>query len=367
MQPLFHFLLPGALLVLGSVFAAPVCAQDLPTPSDSLDVEDFSSFGNADASANRPYASQKVLLQSPTKLISVGYEGQGHFDFNSVGPHRQLFVPRPEPNPTGSEPTASTELDERVNRFGGLRLGFNAPVISNSKLILNLGLTYWNTDVNINNPRTSSLFTGLNRGLRSTGFNATVFRPLNEKNYLLVQGNIDLNGTYRNFDDVSSKGLTYSGTAIYGWKPTESYMWGLGVTRTYRAGQLLHIPVVYYFRTFSPKWGVEAIFPARVNLRRSFGANSLLMLGYEIEGNAYYLGSVNGQDMYLRRGELKPRLTYERKLTGFVWLSAQAGYRYNYRFDAFSTQNPEGNDNPVFTNTLTNPLYFNLSINLVSP
>ncbi|RSK48478.1 DUF6268 family outer membrane beta-barrel protein [Hymenobacter rigui] len=358
-----RFLLPGVLLALDFLPLTSATAQDLPTaPADSLGQDDFSSFGNADATENRPYASQKVLLQSPTKLISVGYEGQMSFDLNSTGPHQSGLVPGPGPTPP-----ADTKVGNRVNRFAGLRLGFNAPVISNSSLILNLGLTYWNTGVRIANADRTPLFRSLEDGLRSTGFNATVFRPLNDKNYLLIQGNVDLNGTYRNFDDISTKGLTYSGTAIYGWKPTDSYMWGLGVTRTYRAGQQLHIPVVYYFRTFNPKWGVEAIFPARVNVRRSFGANSLLMLGYEIEGNAYYLGAVNGQDVYLRRGELKPRITYERQLAGFIWLSGQVGYRYNYRFDAFNNQNPTGDNTPLFENKLGNPLYVNLSINLVSP
>lgn len=328
-----------------------------PAPTDSLD---FGEFGDADDKAARTFATQKVLYLSPTKLISVGYEGQPGFDITSTGPH----VDRPR---TGPDPIPVVETTQKVDRFAGLRLGVNAPVISRSNFILNLGLTYWNTGVRISNLGESALFSALNRGLRSTGVNATVFKPFDNKHFLLLQANADLNGNYRNFDDLSSEALTYSGTAIYGWKPNDNFMWGLGVTRTYRAGQLLHIPVVFYNRTFSPRWGVEAVFPARANLRRNFGTSSLLMLGYEIEGNAYYLGPVNGQDIFLRRGELKPRVTYERQLAGFVWLSAQVGYRYNWRFDGYATQNPKGDDNPVFTNDLGNPLYFNVSINLVSP
>ena len=59
---------------------------------------------------------------------------------------------------------------------------------------------------------------------------------------------------------MSSKALTYSGTGIYGWKRNDNLQWGLGVSRTYRAGQLLHIPVVFYNRTFSPQWGVRGHF-----------------------------------------------------------------------------------------------------------
>ncbi|WP_240410361.1 DUF6268 family outer membrane beta-barrel protein [Hymenobacter oligotrophus] len=343
-------LLAGLLLA-----AAPALAQTTPTPppaapADSLD---FGEFGDADAQASRAYATQKVLYLSPTKLISVGYETQTGFDLTARGPQAA----------SGTAPEVTTP----VNRFGGLRLGFNAPVISRSSFILNLGLTYWNTGVGLDNAEQRPLFTALRRGLRSTGVNATVFKPFDNKHFLLLQANADLNGNYRGFDDLSGEALTYSGTAIYGWKPNDNFMWGLGLTRTYRAGQLLHIPVVFYNRTFSPRWGVEAVFPARVNLRRSFGTSSLLMFGYELEGNTYYLGPVGGQELFLRRGEMKPRITYERQLAGFVWLSAQVGYRYNWRFDVYDSQNPGGSNREVYTNTLGNPLYFNLSVNLVSP
>ncbi|WP_232066270.1 DUF6268 family outer membrane beta-barrel protein [Hymenobacter sp. BT18] len=337
-------------VVAALVLATGAQAQDTPAPpaapapADSLD---FGEFGDADGQAARTFATQKVLYLSPTKLISLGYEGQPGFDLTTSG---QTFDP---------------PLTQEVERFRGLRLGVNAPVISRSNFILNLGLTYWNTSVQV--PGSPGLWQALNKGLRSTGVNATVFKPFDIKRFLLLQASADLNGNYRSFGDVSSQALTYSGTAIYGWKPNDNFMWGLGVTRTYRAGQLLHIPVAFYNRTFSPRWGVEAVFPARANLRRSFGTSSLLMLGYEIEGNAYYLGPVDGQDIFLRRGELKPRITYERQLAGFVWLSAQVGYRYNWRFDGFTTQNPTGDDKPLFENTLGNPLYFNVSVNLVSP
>lgn len=337
-----------AALALATATARAQVTPAPPSPAaPAADSLDFAEFGDADGKEARTFATQKVLYLGPTKLISLGYEAQTGFDLTTTG---QTFDP---------------PLTQEVDKFRGLRLGVNAPVISRSNFILNLGLTYWNTSVGV--PAAPGLWKALGRGLRSTGVNATVFKPFDNKHFLLLQASADLNGNYRSFDDVSSQALTYSGTAIYGWKPNDNYMWGLGLTRTYRAGQLLHIPVVFYNRTFSPRWGVEAVFPARANLRRSFGTSSLLMLGYEIEGNAYYLGPVDGQDIFLRRGELKPRITYERQLAGFVWLSAQVGYRYNWRFDGFTTQNPTGDDKPVYENTPGNPLYFNVSVNLVSP
>lgn len=348
MTPRLILLTAAAVLLAGASYAQDTPA---PAPADSLD---FDSFGSADGKTVQTYATQKVAYLTPTKLISIGYELQGPFSIESAGPHR-----------AGA---ASTELNQDVDRYRGLRLGVNFPVISRSSFILNLGLTYWGTGTRINGAASSELFTALNRGLRTTGVNGTVFKPFDDVHFMILQANADLSGNYRGFDDLDSKQLTYSGTAIYGWKRSDQLMYGLGVTRTYRAGQLLHIPVLFYNRTYSPKWGVEAIFPARVNLRRNFGTSSLLQLGYELEGNAYYLGqTTGGNEMYLRRGEMKPRITYERQLSGFWWVSAQLGYRYNWRYNVFTDQNPKGDNSPLFDNTLGNPVYFNISVNLVSP
>jgi hypothetical protein len=219
-------LLCSFVLTLGLAAAAPALAQTAPvpagipapvTPTDSVEVEEFGEFGDADGKSAQAYATQKVLYLSPTKLISVGYELQPSFDITSSGPD----IP-------------SSEVTQSVERFGGVRLGVNTPVISRSNFILNLGLTYWNTGVRIASPEQSQQFRALNRGLRSTGVNATAFKPLNEKHFVIVQANADLNGNYRDFDDVSSKAMTYSGTAIYGWKRNDNYMWGLGLTHVPR-------------------------------------------------------------------------------------------------------------------------------------
>ena len=340
------------ILLRGLLLLSPWLAYSQTDTTKTND--NFEGFGDADDKVVKTYCTQKVSYLSPTKLISIGYETQLPFHLYSVGTHGQ----------TQAISTAETH----VNRFGGLRLGLNTPVISRSNFILNLGLTYWNTGVTLANPeRSANLFSTLS-SLNSTGLNATIFKPFNNKNYLIIQASADINGNYQSLDALNSKGITYSGSVIYGWKKNDNLMWGLGITRTYRAGQVLHIPVIYYNRTFNQKWGIEAIFPARLHVRRNFSPSSYLMAGYEIEGNTYYLGnSASGSDLYLRRGELKPRILFEKQIKGFVWFSAQVGLRYNWRFNVFNSQNPTDNQVPLFENTLGNSLYFNIGINLVSP
>ena len=330
---------------------------------DSTATENFDDYGDMDGKPAKTYCTQKVLYLSPTKLISIGYEAQ--LPYTLTTPANSSVVV-PGPGPTSPLPPLSPIGFATATR--GLRLAFNTPVVSRSNFILNLGLTYWNSAYRIEDVVSweSGLVRNLEQnGLRSTGLNATLFKPFDNKRFLIAQANADLNGDYRRASDISGRNMTYSATAIYGWKKSDNLMWGLGVSRTYRAGALLYVPVLFYNRTFNQQWGVEVLLPARASLRRNFGTKALLLLGYELEGNAYYLSQ---SGTYLRRGELKPRITFERQIKDFVWLSVQAGLRYNWRFDAYRTQNPQGRDEkPVAENRLGNPLYFNVSLNLVSP
>ena len=351
------------LLAAAGLFVAAPAAAQVPDTARTAPVENFDQFGDASADGATNYATQKVLYLTPTKLISLGYEAQLPFDLTTMGPS-----PRSGTAPTGAE------VSTRVNSARGIRLALNAPVISRNDFIFNLGLTYWNTGLDLANPERSPYFAKLQDGLRTTGINTTIYNPFDNKRFFLLLLNLDASGNYRGFNDLQAEHFTFSATGIYGWKPNDNLQWGLGLTRTYRAGQLLYIPVLLYNRTFSPQWGCEVVFPARAEIRRNFGTKALLKLGYELEGNTYYLGKVGADEVYLRRGELKPRLTFERQVSGFVWVSAQAGLRYNYRNDAFRNQNPTGekestlgSEPSLFKNTLTNPLYFNLSLNLVSP
>jgi hypothetical protein len=233
-------------------------------------------------------------------------------------------------------------------------------------MTVSIGANIWNSNVDLQEIPTDNFSRNISQ-LNSIGLNSTVFKPFNEKNFAILQVSGDINGNYTNLGDINTRGFTFSATAIYGWKKSDNFMWGLGVSRTYRAGALIHIPVVLYNRTFNKKWGIESIFPAKLNIRRNLSPTSFLMLGYEIEGNTYQIASSGANDLYLRRGELKPRLSYEQKLNGFIWLAAQAGMRYNWRFDAFDDKNPVKNEKMLVENTLGNALYFNLSLNFVSP
>lgn len=342
-------------LLLLAFSAVVAFAQD---PDTTVVEEDFSMYADVElADDTKRYCTSKVLDLSPNKLISVGYDFQGGYDL-TLGRWGEL---------------PGTAL--RVNSVQGIRLAGNFPIISKTNMLLNLGVNYAEAHFDIDQAQQHPLARELNeRGLRTAGIAATMFKPFNEKNFVLVQGVFDLNGDYF-LPDFQSLSLTrFSATAIYGWKKHDRLMYGFGLSRTYRVGEANVIPVFLYNYTWpSRKWGVESIFPARANLRRTFNARTLAFFGYELEGQTYRISSLRGeQNMVnpeLRRSELRIRFTFERSIKDFIWLSLQTGLRYNWAFnlDEGNFFRGFGNDPYVQENTLANTFYVNFSINLVSP
>lgn len=340
-------------LLLLTVLSMSAQVDSTKTDKDNIN---FDEFVSADGETSKVFCNQKITYLSPYRFISLGYENIFSAPISSVS------------NPSTSNSNTSTNT---INNLGGIRLALNTPVISKNNISVSVGATLWNSNVALEDLPTDDFTKNLTQ-LNSMGLNATVFKPFNEKNFAILQVSGDINGNYTSLAGINGKGFTFSASAIYGWKRSDNFMWGVGVSRTYRAGALIHIPVILYNRTFNKTWGIETVFPAKLNIRRNFSPTSFLMLGYEIEGNTYHIASTSStsslsNELYLRRGELKPRLSYEQKLNGFIWLAAQAGVRFDWRFDAYDSKNTSSQEKLLVANTLGNALYFNVSLNFVNP
>jgi len=351
------------------------------TPQATED-EDFSMYDQvdfADQSARR-YCSPKIEGLSPAKLISIGYDYQGGYGLGAGA-----FTNKA--SDYSWTPDSVNVLDSR-----GLRLGFNIPVVSRTNLVWQMGANYWEQRYAIEGlngePSNSShpLIQSLQEnGLRTLGVNTTLFKPLDDRRFLLFQGSADLNGDFSLPGLMPLKYLKYSAALIYGIRPNEKKQWGLGIARTYRVGELNYIPVfLFNWTDRSNKWGSEILFPARAHVRYTFNPRNMLFGGFELEGQSYRLWdspslmsyNLRGEDLEIRRGEIRLRAMYEFSLKDFVWMSVQAGYRINYRYEVDRLEGGQEiyrafgllSDAPyVMENRLGNPLYFQVSVNLVSP
>ena len=363
--------LTTAAIVLAST---PVFAQTDGASDDDIDWSLYEDLGFEDESMKR-YANAKIEGLSPAKLISIGYDFQGPYSITAG----EL------------EMADGTILDGgdaiQVNSTGGIRAGFNLPVVSQNNLVWQMGANYWNTSYNyaeaptsLDNPLHQTLS---EHGLRTSGINTTIYKPLDDTQFILFQGSADMSGTY-GASAMPAQYLKYSAAALWGKRPTEKKQWGVGLARTYRVGELNYIPVILYNTTSANnKWGTEALFPARVHVRRTINPRNMVFLGYELQGQSFRMYEnlpgfdLRDEDLEIRRGEIRVRAVYEFSLKNFIWMSIQAGYRINYRYDvdrlvagpdiyrAFGLI--DGTPAYAQMNGLTNPFYVNISVNLVSP
>ena len=343
------------------------------TDTSNSDDFDFSDFELA-APAEKAFCNNKVLGQSPTSLIGLYYNLQGGHELNSYA--------FDDGNGNKLNSRSDIESAHEVSLMG------NFPLLSRNNILINLNAVYQEQRYSVDNFTTNNPFNTIieNEVLRRSALIFTVFKPLNDRTFLLGQIGAELNGNY-SADNREFATPFIPAALIYGWKPSDRLMYGFGVSRTYLGGALNYLPVVYYYHTFSnEKWGVEALLPARAMIRYRFNSEKLLSFGYNFMGASYALtnfGSISqdvapnynslaqAQDVQLRRSGIRAGFNYQQALSGFIWLSVEAGYRINYSYNVDEGGDflrLLGDDTPFFMeNEFTNPLYFTIGLSYVSP
>lgn len=340
------------VLLLGCFTTTKLFAQE--------EVEDYSQYENVETTGKpaKTYCTSKIIGISPSKLISVGYDFQSS---NTL---------------TAGAYDVFLKQDAKIEYNSGLRVMANVPVISNVKGIITLGATYAETKYKFAsgtsavNPLIGTLE---KNGLSTMGLNTTIFKPINAKIFALLQTSLDWNGDYSLGKMPDGNQLKVSAALLFGKKKHDRRMFALGISRTYRGGEQLYVPILLYNYTINPKWGIECLLPARGNIRYTVNSRNMLFAGFELEGNSYRLNNMMNDfkspynALELRRSEIRARLTYEFSVYKFWWLSLQAGYRVNYKYKMDDGEFYGRKQDFITENKLTNPFYMMLSLNLVSP
>ncbi|MBZ9650629.1 DUF6268 family outer membrane beta-barrel protein [Psychroflexus montanilacus] len=356
------------------------------------DDEDYSMYDDFELEDDTPvkrYAKPTISGMSPQKFIGVSFDAQMPYDYE----FSEVRFPQTlnngfdvdEDNP-GVNEAGTAEFT------GGFRFNTNIPIISKSSFVWQSGINFMDTRYNIrenlNSPQSPVVLPDgtqartlgqiLNEdGLRNINWTNTLFFPLNEKDFIVFQGQMDLSGNY-DFDNFQSLNtLRYSAAAVYGRRVNDYYRWGIGISRTYRVGNLNYVPVIMYdWTSKNRKWGTEILFPAKAYVRYNINSNSLLLAGFDLEGQSYRIDdySINGNSYEIRRGEVRPKLEFQTRISGYIWATVQAGYRMDWSYDADELDSNRdffrgffGNQDFGMINNLGNPLFFNVGLNFVSP
>ncbi|WP_338759351.1 hypothetical protein WAF17_11565 [Bernardetia sp. ABR2-2B] len=348
-----------------SFFAnAQVDTGDVIESDDDLDF-DMDGFEEADDTVIKQYCNNKINNLNPTTLVGLSYDFMFGAELEST-------------NPDDSDSTFSYNSPISLNQ--GIRLDANVPLVSKSNIILNATFSYWESRYNFDQVDTRDpLAVSLNNnGLRTATLGVLAFKPLDEKHFLIFQAATSLNGNYTfgtyDFGEVEPDfgKMKYTASLLYGWKKSDNQNIAVGLTRTYRGGRLLHIPIFLWNKTFNSKWGMELLLPARGGIRYNFSALSSINFGYELEGQSYLLqNSPSAPDLFatnnyeLRKSEIRGRIMLNQALSSFIRLNIQAGVAPAYRFDLEDDGSNDGNQ--VSVGSLGLPMYFRIGLNFVSP
>lgn len=351
----------------------------LPLMAQDDDDEDWDIYGDlelVDDSNVKRYARPTIVGLSPTRFFSLSYDRQLGYDMNLSAAR----FPASGNSGWGVDEDAPVSESGRVNFTGGVRFNSNIPVISKSNLVWQSGLNYMRVGYNISDVQSQPDASGLTqildeRGLNNLNWTNTFFVPISEQNFFIVQAGLDMSGDY-SWGLQPFNTIRWSLAAVYAKRVSESKRWGLGLARTYRVGNLNYVPVVMYDVTSADrKWGTEILFPARAHGRYNFSKNSLLLFGYELEGQSYRINdfSVGNNSYEIRRGELRPRLEFQKQVSGPFWMHVQAGYRMDWTFNADELEGSReffrgffGTQQFGMVNSLSNAVYFNIGISFVT-
>ena len=319
------------------------CAQT-PTgtyPSAAPTAQDTAA--GTQQSDRQRFANPSVLGMGPSKGLVVRYERMPRFGVTSSG-----------------QVVGIQDYKGEIDKNARLSIKGYIPALNHPHLKVVVGLSYEREEFRFTGPATNyELYGNIeDKGLKSTSAQVVVLRPVNEVHWWLARAKGELSGDYNSNELTRSDYFRFSAEAIYGWKRSPRFSWGLGVQYGYTFGRLSLYPAVLYNRTFNNRWGVEAIFPARVTFRYNASESSLFYAGYSVDGYNYILKLRNNlsrvnadgtpvidkkalSTLELRETEVKFRLRWERELFSFLWMGAEGGYRYNYAFDAFDRTNAD--------------------------
>jgi hypothetical protein len=327
------YLLPALLAC-----AVQAHAQDVPRifPAPAPTAID-SAHGSADLADKQQFANPSVLGMGPSKGIILHYERTTPF---SVAASSQV--------------AGVSDYNTDAKRNGKLIFKGYIPAWNRPHLKVIVGLNYDREEFKFREQATNyGLFDNIeNKGLKSTGVQLAVIRPVDAVHWYLARVKGELSGDYTSSTDIGNTNY-FRGSleAFYGWKRSPRFSWGVGFQYGYTFGRLSLYPAIIYNRTFNDRWGIEALFPARVSARYNASERSLFYAGYSVDGFNYIValrqelplgpGKQPLRSLELRETEVKFRLRWERELLSFLWLGAEGGYRYNHAFDAFDRTNTD--------------------------
>jgi len=300
------------------------------------------------------------------------------------------------PRPVGLSINYERVLDYRINTTSNvdgypdgegeinynrrIKLKFRVPLVDKDKFKLTYGFTYAHEEFRFADvdELDYDLYKSLeDKSLKSLGSSFYFLFPRRNNTFFAIRMKINLNGDYYLKGVDLFDFLKVSAGPLWGFKKSDNLMYGFGFAYTYTFGDPSIAPLFAYYNTFNDKWGVEALLPLEAKLRYTINDGALMYLAAETRGASYTIKLAepafgSNKTVELRHSEIKISMYFKKEIYDFIWLSVNAGYRYNLNFN-LAESNRNRNPTNFFQrdylteSQLEDAFFFNIGLNLVPP
>ncbi len=263
--------------------------------------------------------------------------------------------------------------EAEVRKLEDLAFSLRLPVSWSGQTKIIAGLEYAYREYNFKQPEKLeyNFYENLeNKHLNALSFRAYILHSLDEKRFIGSRIGAELNGDYHDLVLPFTKRMKYSFAALYGWKADAYTTYGAGLYYSYVWGRPSVYPAFLWNRTYSEKWGVEALLPQSFRLRYTFNPQTFLLGGLRVSGESYHILSEQAplsaySDLELRNSNVFAFLEFEREIYDFLWFGLTGGFRYNVNF--YMSEKNSFSNSRILENEVAASPYFNASLFVVPP
>jgi len=257
------------------------------------------------------------------------------------------------------------------------RFKVKVPIIHRPNFTFLLGFAHYREEydvTNLSNGELSILNAINDRTLKSSRISLYLLKPINQKFYLALKGDVSFNGDYNGIINFDERYLKYNIGVLLGVKPKPTLEWAVGLLfrSSFIRSSVPVLPFGLYNRTFNEKWGIEAVLPVSIKARYNINEKNLILFGPEYESRSYSLDKINNgnssnaySEFFMKRSEVKFSVTYQHKISDWVWLNAQTGYSHNFN-TSFTEIDYKGTALPVAIVFPTDGVFFKVGV-FISP
>jgi len=265
---------------------------------------------------------------------------------------------------------STSKETKEISQNESIEIKLKFPLILKDRYTLIMGLAYKKEEYEFDDPEglQNEFHRHLeDKPLRSLGTTFYVDRRFKGKHFLYSRVGLFLNGDFNEgplFDYFRSSITMLYGTKVNKWKT-----WAIGLSYSYRFGELAVYPILQYNKQFNDRFGFEMALPVKTEFRYRLNPKNYFFFTNRLGGDNYILNfdELASESLFLGNSNFLSLITYEREVYDFLWVTLSAGVRANINFNLQEDSRLINNEKPFVENKIDTAPLIRFGLFIVPP